>query len=975
MFSIITIIDALLLLLVLHNKRPPPSVHLLLPFFFQVEYILGFGAAVVIVLTIIIILILYLILQCRSRHKRRNRRRRGESGRSATSGGGGNCDSNSESYMERSTVDFIVPGEMELTSAVRSVSNSTVKTGVTDKSKDVGGDHDGNKATHTGGHQPPPAPPHLPPSAAAASAMFWNPMHHPNQFGTIPWRPVFQHQNGFVPAAGHVWPPPHLRPLLPPTYRDPPPPPPQSSGSGQPKGGRPAVMSNQPGSLVHCPCCGEANWNHHAAAAAAAAAAAQFMTPHPFYVPHQQQPQPHPRTTNSQGQHMVMYAPMPDVLGSAAASTPAWTGQHNHQHPHQNQQRHQHKGQNQQQQQRYLQRQDSEDGRYSAYSDGEAERVSRNQGHAHHSKRRPSSSSVSGGDLMGGSYPVVPSRMVPPHPHYVTMSRASLEAAAGLGNRPGGGQLVFQQQKVGVMWGTDASSGSLTKGESRYNSQPFLATAAATPSGGSSTLLGSNILDYGGMSSSRPLYRPPSASSKGPPPIASKSQLDRLNYKSSVVKFSGGGAGTAPAKPSPQPRYQTPVSQQTRRIPNDEYLFPDLPPPPDALLDNGGGDTTTDNSQIGDLQNSRSSSLDDLHQWVNSATDMTMAAVKNKAIFNTLPGQFQHQTRPSSKRENVRLAVNGVKRTPVGGNDSSCAVKVDLSASDKSIRRPDSAPDLVQDGSPHRARQGALKKYHHSHHQSLGRTKNMKRSSSITKKVVFTGVSDGEGSQSEDEESTTVTAEPVSISKAPVRVAPKPQTPPDDIWVLRSSSEENKPKGAANGATAKSDVRDDDNIPVTGVVIAHPQPCQLRYTMPVAASTLQPQTVVSPAFQQQQPQQQPQPQPRSHPPPVPTKPLLPKPPPLASASSAMASSSASSTPPPSTSVGGSVSRPTPPPPPPRTTPVARPQQASASASASSSAASNNPVLQRRPGLQHQAGVNESPDEGYHEDADAGSEAL
>ena len=31
----------------------------------QVEYILGFGAAVVIVLTIIIILILYLILQCR----------------------------------------------------------------------------------------------------------------------------------------------------------------------------------------------------------------------------------------------------------------------------------------------------------------------------------------------------------------------------------------------------------------------------------------------------------------------------------------------------------------------------------------------------------------------------------------------------------------------------------------------------------------------------------------------------------------------------------------------------------------------------------------------------------------------------------------------------------------------------------------------------------------------------------------------
>ena len=32
---------------------------------------------------------------------------------------------NTDSYLERSTVDFIVPGEMELTTAVRSVSCSS----------------------------------------------------------------------------------------------------------------------------------------------------------------------------------------------------------------------------------------------------------------------------------------------------------------------------------------------------------------------------------------------------------------------------------------------------------------------------------------------------------------------------------------------------------------------------------------------------------------------------------------------------------------------------------------------------------------------------------------------------------------------------------------------------------------------------------------------------------------------------------
>ena len=49
----------------------------------------------------IIVLILYLILQCRSQRRKRR----------AARAAGLHCDSNSGSYMERSTVDFIVPGE------------------------------------------------------------------------------------------------------------------------------------------------------------------------------------------------------------------------------------------------------------------------------------------------------------------------------------------------------------------------------------------------------------------------------------------------------------------------------------------------------------------------------------------------------------------------------------------------------------------------------------------------------------------------------------------------------------------------------------------------------------------------------------------------------------------------------------------------------------------------------------------------
>ena len=93
-------------MLFLHCLVQKLQIYSILFLFFQVEYILGFGAAAVIVLTIIIVLILYLILQCRGQQRKRRAARRRAAGLCDTSSGGGAGDS----YLERSTVDFIVPG-------------------------------------------------------------------------------------------------------------------------------------------------------------------------------------------------------------------------------------------------------------------------------------------------------------------------------------------------------------------------------------------------------------------------------------------------------------------------------------------------------------------------------------------------------------------------------------------------------------------------------------------------------------------------------------------------------------------------------------------------------------------------------------------------------------------------------------------------------------------------------------------------
>ena len=180
------------------------------------EYILAFGAASVIVLTIIIVLILYLILQCRSQRRKRR----------AARASGLACDSNSGSFMERSTIDFIVPGEMELTSAVRSVScNNGLKNGLNGlkkpeaaDEKDGGSGNDGDDEEDYGGlgglkkykNQPPSyrqPPPYVDHGAVRYS------LHQPPPYGGCQAR---NSQNFCCPCCGEAaaqpWFQPHFQP-------------------------------------------------------------------------------------------------------------------------------------------------------------------------------------------------------------------------------------------------------------------------------------------------------------------------------------------------------------------------------------------------------------------------------------------------------------------------------------------------------------------------------------------------------------------------------------------------------------------------------------------------------------------------------------------------------------------------------------------------------------------------------------------
>lgn len=924
----------------------------------KVEYILGFGAAVVIVLTIIIILILYLILQCRSRHKRRR----------AARAMGLHCDSNSGSFMERSTVDFIVPGEMELTKAVRSVSNSTMKTttaeskslletsntklsdnGLSSSDDDFGTGGKTNIQTNLIHNQlQPMAAHHFYPYPRALNQNGMIPFGQP-----INWRhPYTAVPNGLMPGVPHPhWPP--MRPMMPPTYRNPPPP--TGAKMGSPSGKHGIMIDGSTG-LPLCPCCGESNWHHFHFHPGMAQAYPGFYPPHPTssrlpgpdpsgrpnsnliaknlnMMPNE----PYQRPASAMYFHQTQFPdllsgtgwrdqPVQSVIHTQAHGDDHFTGFHPFSSNYD----------------RLQSSSSMDDLKSGALSDGEADRVNKRSNRRHQLTRRSSTLSMAGDQRW---------RLDSVAPHYVTISRASQQHLNQIGQKawPGPGShfkpgQVFTPRK-------------LEKDSIRYSSQPFLSNGK----------LGSNILDFGSSPTNAP---PPSSmasgvslianrqslphgpktnsvrksSLSGPPPQASKAQLERLNYKTCAVmpKFKD---------LVPQPRYQKPVSEQASHIANDEYLFPDLPPPPDALLDDDSGKGI--HLKDVNLASSRSSSLDDLQQWVTSAADITAAANKAaaKAVngFNTLPSNMASNYHPAylnypmqqypsqnAHSNQIQLALNGVRRyrTPEANHQhshhlrkGSGAVKVDLTFADKSIRRPDSAPDLAQEEvssqSPHvspfrqqsqfHRRPGGLKQ------KSLGRTSSVDGRKGGVKKigcspgkgkhVMFTGVSDADSpSETQDEE------DPAEVESD----ATKTKSFDEDVWVLRQDNPE-----LAKKRLKKQEF---DSIPVSGIVVAQPQPCP---------ATSPSQFIMKPM--------PPPPPPHG----VPLGPIQ--------AGAAMLAG---------VSQYDKPERPPKPAPPPRTTPQLPPR-------------APNPALQRavnQPGGGQQS-VSESPDEGYHEDGDPGSEVL
>jgi hypothetical protein len=860
-----------------------------------VEYILGFGAAAVIVLTIIIVLILYLILQCRSQRRKRR----------AARAAGLHCDSNSGSYMERTTVDFIVPGEMELTSAVRSVScNSTINKCngnmggtalVTTKSEKDGGcgsGNDGDDEEDYGG---------ITMKNIYNNTINWA-GHPPNGF---------IHQQG-LPMQAHQQPPGYRHP---PPYR---------------------------GANVLCPCCGEVQqqqqqWYpqpqhrqvvHHQGGLTGFPLSSQQhqVIGQPVGIPLSSRPPPPMGTavvkmcprSSSMGFRPSFRQPSPQNVMMTAQGQ--FFGQQVHgfpiqrppfliQQPFGTQQQQLHHGgwatttavpssmsgilKNQQ---AWMDGPnlstessicDNEDVKYAgAYSDGEAEKShpTRRTNRSRSLPRRPASSMM--------YHQVQPLNGQPPQ--YVTLSRAALvEAGDNMNNIHRLQQ--FEQQSIQFGQGHRPSV-QIQKTGLKYSSQP--------------QLNGSAVLDFPAS-----MNKPPT----GPRPVPAPFKPQIRPFKKNNLLQSN----------KPTPKYQQPVSQQG--LEDSEYLFPDLPPPPDAMLDNG--------SPSQDLHNSRASSLDDL-QWVTSAAELSrhhpgvgdddpanlgFHTNHNAYKSNTLPNQPSNGSRPPPGIMKKRQQSIDQTAPPTSYNSSarrnSGAIRVDLSSADKTIRRrPGSETDLIpsaaesstkmaaNNSSPMRSsmrlqnpaeqpiqRQLPPPKRSSSHDRSHQRHSGVSQGSSSSKKVMFSGVSDGESpTQSNDDE--------------------------DDVWVLREDDAPTKCQQPADPM--------DDGIPVTGVVIAMPQPCQ--YVVAQAHPLMVPAALVS--------QQQQQPakislasvRPPAPPPPLRTTPV--------NTGASVASQSNFTTPPP-----GAATRPTAP----------------------------NPVLQRPVGLQQ---FHESPDEGYHED-DAGSEVL
>ena len=570
---------------------------------------------------------------------------------------------------------------------------------------------------------------------------------------------------------------------------------------------------------------------------------------------------------------------------------------------------------------------DIDDIKYGPFSDGEAEKC-----HNHYNSSRPRQNRSRSLPRRPASSMMVSYRPLNHAvPHYVTLSKSALVEA-------GEARLQqFEQQSFqfgghapppgGVVPASAGGGGGIpptpnARTTSRYGSQPSL----------------NGILDFqdgGGM----PNTVPPNLR----PPVPKMKPKIKLSQKQPQQQQQPQG---------PPPKYQQPVSQQD--LENSEYLFPDLPPPPDALLDTSNH--TTSASPPSQLENSRCSSLDDLN-WVTSAAEMSQALSQQKSAqitasqrrqdFHTNKKSYKSNTLPtlpSAQQQPLVAAMRPHQPTSImkkrASNPvdpkrlSSGAIRIDLSSADKTIRRPGSEPDLKPASMQNSPMRSSIKTSETIGPDDPRRLSGISQGSS--KKVMFSGVSDGESPSESNHDD-------------------------DDVWVLQDFGKTKisvKQQPLQTSSTSLHPL--DDDVPVTGVVIAQPQPCQ--YVIAAAAAAAQ---------HQLPPPQQPHPILGVH---AHSPIKMVKPPAVKS---------------------------TPPPPPPRTTPVSTggvaavqqqqqqqllqqqphpqvvvpPQQAQqpqggGAAGAGPSMRPSNPVLQR-PAAQQ---FHESPDEGYHED-DNGSEVL
>jgi len=755
---------------------------------FKVEYILGFGAAVVIVLTIIIVLILYLILQCRQKRRERQLRKL-------------ICDSrSSDSFAERSTVDYIVPGEMELISAVRSVScnSSMSKCNKTEDDDEYGPNVDGPPlidslfVKQNQSDCPPPPPPPNGTSLSCSNpdlvqdTKLWDRNVHKPSSGVDSYRGL----NGSIPSGGtyaphQYFPPrivyPHNFPMQnnprlqfmpnngfampqylnpgPPQYRHPPPVSHNGPRDLDDENINETVLSaaNLNGSPMphyysHCDTMNNLMWSQQQVQ--------QSM--YPTYIqqhgyrnqafehtkdcprsrpiggygmtlqPRQEPYLTHHQTQNQFSQPGQMRPEPPMQCRPGQLGYPNGQDYHNQYsygpppycHPPLPQWS-----------------AEEEEMKYGPFSDGEAETLRRGTRSCKKTMRARGT------------------------PHYATMSRAH--------------ELASYKQQSSL----ESNDGHNIK----YTSQPHL-------NGSVSDYLGqrpphSDILTPLSIKTSITFPRQkPHEKSKHSVPSLKRQENVRMSHDSGPPPQNYPDLARHPLSYSAAPPPTHNGNRYSRSIPQGyQGQFPNQMS--QSFVQNR--QNSSDEGHF-EYEHSRSSSVGDIHWGMNGNPDIRMATPDG---FSSLP------------YDSVKLAVNGVKKRTV----RSGAVKVDLSWADKSIRRPGSAPDLVGvDEVPHL----------HPHHNSPGANslrdnkkggslKDRARSTSSesreppppkkpgvspgTRKVAFAGIED-EDSDSESEKQSRD-----SITSFD-----------EDVWVKQPDP----PKRPS-----------EELVPTTGVVIAQAQPC------------------------------------------------------------------------------------------------------------------------------------------------------